>query len=516
MFPQNIMTYIILSNNLIPMSLIVTMEICRLFIGSLISSDVDVYYEVNDTPSVAKTSSLVEELGQIDYIFSDKTGTLTCNMMDFRNLTIGGIAYAETVPDNKKTYTDDKGKSQGWHSFKQLKEHERHSDTSSAIKDFLQLLAVCHTVIPERTEEDPDTIIYQASSPDEAALVKGAQLLGYVFSVRKPRSVMYVLNGVEYEWEVLQINEFNSTRKRMSAIVRSPEGKIKLYIKGADNVIFDRLSKTGNPYLEPTQVLLEEYATEGLRTLCIAMRDISEEEYYEWSKVYEKAATTINNRGDELMKAAELIEKDLFLLGATAIEDKLQDEVPDTIATLAVAGIKIWILTGDRQETAINIGYSCKLISEEMSLIICNEATHFETKEFLEAKLELVKGATTVEADSFVDRYMNGIPYANLLTPKHKKIQKNAMSDLQNIALVIDGKSLEYALEDDIKMTFLELAVLCRAVICCRVSPLQKALVVKLVRKNVEGAVTLAIGDGANDVSMIQAAHVGIGISNDF
>lgn len=508
------MSYIILSNNMIPMSLIVTMEICRLFIGSLIDSDVDLYYEFNDTPATARTSSLVEELGQIDYIFSDKTGTLTCNIMEFRNITIGGIAYAETVPDNKRAYVDEKGKPQGWHSFKQLKEHERNSPTSSVIKEFLQLLAVCHTVIPEISEEEPDKIIYQASSPDEAALVKGAQLLGYSFQVRKPRTVAYVFEENEYEWEVLQINEFNSTRKRMSAIVRSPEGKIKLYIKGADTVIFERLSKMNNPYIESTQALLEEYASEGLRTLCIACREISEEEYFEWSKVYEKAATTINNRGEELMKAAELIEKDLFLLGATAIEDKLQDEVPDTIATLAVAGVKIWVLTGDRQETAINIGYSCKLISEEMALIICNEPTHFETKEFLEGQLAKLKGSTSNnEEEPFYTRYVNGIPYANIFQTK-KKVQKKAMSELENIALVIDGKSLEYALEDDIKIIFLELAVLCKAVICCRVSPLQKALVVKLVRGNVDGAITLAIGDGANDVSMIQAAHVGIGISN--
>lgn len=128
-----------------------------------------------------------------------------------------------------------------------------------------------------------------------------------------------------------------------------------------------------------------------MRTLCIAYRDISDEEYADWSAIYDKAANTINNRSAELDKAAELIEKDLFLLGATAIEDKLQNEVPETIHTLASAGIKIWVLTGDRQETAINIGYSCKLLTEEMTLIVCNEKTHFETKEFLEKKLIAVK-----------------------------------------------------------------------------------------------------------------------------
>ena len=323
------------------------------------------------------------------------------------------------------------------------------------------------------------------------------------------------MNEKEYQWEVLQINEFNSTRKRMSALVRSPEGNIKLYIKGADTVIFERLARSNNPYVEATTALLEEYANDGLRTLCLAMRDISEEEYFQWSKIYEKAAATVNNRGQELEKAAELIEKDLILLGATAIEDKLQDEVPDTIHTLANAGIKIWVLTGDRQETAINIGYSAKLITEEMSMIVCNEPTHFETKEFLEAKLAAVKGNSSAEPEQMWRRYFNGIPYVNLIVPKKKrKITKSYdEGDLEQIALVIDGKSLEYALEDDIKLIFLELAVLCKAVICCRVSPLQKALVVKLVKKNVLGAVTLAIGDGANDVSMIQAAHVGIGIS---
>ncbi|KAH6595449.1 hypothetical protein BASA61_003809 [Batrachochytrium salamandrivorans] len=450
-FPGNIITYIILFNNLIPMSLIVTMEIVRYFLG-----------------------------------------TLTCNIMEFRMLSIAGTVYAEVVPDNRKVIVDENGKPSGWYDFNRLKDHERSAPTSNVIKEFLQLLAVCHTVIPEVNEEDPTKIIFQASSPDEAALVKGAQTLGYQFTTRRPRSVSYKHDGQEYEWEVLQVNEFNSTRKRMSAI--------------------------GNPFYDATCAHLEEFANDGLRTLCIAYRDIPDEEYAEWSKIYEKASTTINNRSAELEKSAELIEKDLILLGATAIEDRLQDDVPDTIHTLATAGIKIWVLTGDRQETAINIGYSCKLITEEMSLIVCNEPTHYETKEFLVQKLAAMKGGMdTAGANSstfWAMRYLNGVPYVkHLMAEKHSKLKKQPDGDLEQIALIIDGKSLAYALEDDIKFIFLELATLCKAVICCRVSPLQKALVVKLVRKNVEGAVTLAIGDGANDVSMIQAAHVGIGIS---
>ncbi|CAG8848540.1 7449_t:CDS:1, partial [Racocetra persica] len=172
---------------------------------------------------------------------------------------------------------------------------------------------------------------------------------------RRPKSVNIRVNGTDYEYEVLSICEFNSTRKRMSTVVRDKDGKIKLYCKGADTVILERLSEN-NPFVDQTVQHLEDYATEGLRTLCIAMREISDEEYRQWSTIYEKASTTLVNRQDELDKAAEMIEKNLFLLGATAIEDKLQEGVPETIHTLQQAGIKIWVLTGDRQETAINIG----------------------------------------------------------------------------------------------------------------------------------------------------------------
>jgi len=170
------------------------------------------------------------------------------------------------------------------------------------------------------------------------------------------------------EFEILNVCEFNSTRKRMSTLVRGPDGRIRLFCKGADTVILERLSQN-QPFTEQTLVHLEDYATEGLRTLCIASREIPESEYQTWSVMYDQAAAQISGRGDALDKVAEIIEKEMFLLGATAIEDKLQDGVPDTIFTLQQAGIRIWVLTGDRQETAINIGLSCRLISESMNLV---------------------------------------------------------------------------------------------------------------------------------------------------
>ncbi|KAI8850835.1 hypothetical protein BC829DRAFT_143232 [Chytridium lagenaria] len=503
----NFLTFMILYNNLIPLSLIVTMEFVKFFLASLINSDLDMYHEASDTPAAARTSSLVEELGQIDYIFSDKTGTLTCNIMEFRMCTIGGIGYADVVPEDKKIRIDEEGKEVGYHDFRRLLANAENHPTGAHIKMFLGLLAVCHTVIPEFAEDEPSKFIYQASSPDEAALVKGAASLGWVFTTRRPRSVSITHDGIEEEYEVLNICEFNSTRKRMSSIVRCPDGRIRLYIKGADTVILERLSQNNNPYVDSTCVLLEEYATEGLRTLCIAYRDVPDDEYSEWSRIYEKASTTINNRQEELDRVAEIIEKDLILLGATAIEDKLQDGVPDTIHTLATAGIKLWVLTGDRQETAINIGYSCKLLTEEMNLIICNENNHADVKEFFHSKIQAMR-KDNKPAPSKPKKTI-----FNFASRSKAVFDKTSFDDVEPLALIIDGRSLEFALQDDVKLAFLELACNCKAVICCRVSPLQKALVVKLVKKYIDGAVTLAIGDGANDVGMIQAAHVGVGIS---
>ena len=471
-------TYWVLYSNLVPLSLFVTVELVKTGMAFLINSDLDMYYAERDTPAVCRTSSLVEELGQIEYIFSDKTGTLTCNQMEFRQCSIGGIQYAGNVPEDRRATSDED--TNGIHDFRTLRQNMQSHHTANTIHHFLALLAICHTVIPERTDEKSE-IKYQAASPDEGALVEGAAELGYKFVARKPRSVIIEVGGQDHEYELLAVCEFNSTRKRMSAIYRCPDGKIRVYCKGADTVILERLAKE-NPVVDVTLQHLEDYATDGLRTLCLAMREVSEAEYREWRQIFDKAATTVGgNRADELDKAAEIIEHDFVFLGATAIEDRLQDGVPDTIHTLQAAGIKIWVLTGDRQETAINIGMSCKLISEDMTLLIINEESSGATRDNIQKKLDAVRSQA-------------------------------ASGEIDTLALVIDGKSLAFALEKDMERLFLDLALLCKSVVCCRVSPLQKALVVKLVKRNLK-KLLLAIGDGANDVSMIQAAHVGVGIS---
>ena len=432
-FVSDIFTYWVLYSNLVPISLFVTIEVVKYYQAFLINSDLDIYYDRTDTPAICRTSSLVEELGQIEYIFSDKTGTLTCNMMEFRQCSIGGIQYADEIPEDRRATEQNPI---GVYDFKKLRENLKEHQSQTTIHHFLALLATCHTVIPERRDEKPGEIKYQAASPDEGALVEGAVSLGYQFTARRPRSVMITVEGEDYEYELLAVLEFNSTRKRMSTIFRCPDGKVRCYCKGADTVILERLGKN-NPIVEATLQHLEEYATEGLRTLCLAMREIPEQELQQWLQVFDKANTTVSgNRAEELDKAAEIIEHDFFLLGATAIEDKLQDGVPDTIHTLQEAGIKIWVLTGDRQETAINIGMSCKLISEDMTLLIVNEENSAATRTSLENKLTAIRN------------------------------QSAGGAELETLALVIDGKSLTFALEKDMEKMFLELAIMCKAVIC--------------------------------------------------
>ena len=430
-FFSDLATYWVLYSNLVPISLFVTVEITKYTQAFLINEDLDMYHDETDTPAICRTSSLVEELGQIDFIFSDKTGTLTCNQMEFRQCSIAGIQYAEVVPEDKRATRD----GVGIYDFGQLKENLRTHESRDAMHNFLALLSTCHTVIPEK-KGDSSEIKYQAASPDEGALVDGAVSLGYRFVARKPRSVTIEVDGQLFEYELLCVLEFNSTRKRMSTIFRCPDGKVRIYCKGADTVILERLS-ADNPIVDVTLQHLEEYATEGLRTLCLAMREIPEGEFREWYQVFEKASTTVGgNRADEVDKAAELIEHDFYLLGATAIEDRLQDGVPETIATLQTAGIKVWVLTGDRQETAINIGMSCKLLSEEMTLLIVNEDSPQATRDNISKKLGAIQTHST------------------------------AMAERETMALIIDGKSLTYALEKDLEKMFLELALLCKAVVC--------------------------------------------------
>ncbi|PKI85530.1 P-type phospholipid transporter [Malassezia vespertilionis] len=480
-FVESILTFIILYNSLIPISLIVSMDMVKFQLASLINSDLDMYYAPSDTPALCRRPNLVEDLGQVEYIFSDKTGTLTRNEMEFKQAAIGGISFLDT-PGEARAEDEFEGArlvvgQRTWATLPAILEHNKDG-LRRLCDEFLTVLAVCHTVIPETVD---GKIVFQASSPDEAALVAGAQSLGYAFTTRKPHAVYINVRGETREYQVLQVCEFNSTRKRMSTIVRLPNGQITLFCKGADTVIFPRL-KPDQECTEATLGYLEEYAAQGLRTLCIARRNLAVEEHAAWAQKYERAAASVHDRAGALDAVAEEIEVELELLGATAIEDKLQDGVPDTIATLQAAGIKVWILTGDRQETAINIGYSCRLISESMNLLIVNEATPAETAEAVRQQLETVR------------------------------TQLGDTGPQEELALIVEGRSLQHALQPSLAPLFLSLAGSCKAVICCRVSPLQKALVVELVKQHTN-AILLAIGDGANDVGMIQAAHLGVGIS---
>ncbi|CAH4036167.1 unnamed protein product [Pieris brassicae] len=464
-FGFNFLTFLILYNNLIPISLQVTAEIVRFFQAKFIAMDGEMYHAESDTPAMARTSNLNEELGMVRYVFSDKTGTLTCNVMDFHKCSIAEIAYTKPGPDDRPEDTL---------LYHNLREHPSAPD----IAEFLTMLAVCHTVIPEHKN---GKINYHAASPDERALVLGAASYGWVFETRTPTAVTVMARGQRLTYAVLHVIAFTSTRKRMSVIVRAPNGDIKLFCKGADSVIYPRLAggPDAAPYAAVTLEHLSLFAAEGLRTLVFAVADIPEQVYKDWSNTYHKASVAIRDREQKIEEAALLIENDLRLLGATAIEDKLQEGVPETIASLLKANINVWVLTGDKQETAINIAHSARLIHPAMPLLLLNEDSLDGTRECLSRQCaELGDG----------------------------------LRKQNEVALVIDGKTLKYAMGCDLKKDFIDLCVSCKVVVCCRVSPIQKAEVVDMVSR-ATGAVTLAIGDGANDVAMIQRASVGIGIS---
>lgn len=682
---QVLTAFIIMFNTMIPLSLYVSLEIIK--VGQwILMQDVEMYDPVSNTPMEARTTTINEELGQVSYIFSDKTGTLTDNVMRFRKMSVAGTAWLHDFdlqkeaqekdaatktheklekkskwkgkgkrkslverrnpgPQRLDSYQSDDGthdaesrrastigsqwKSTARPAKSQLElktedllhylQHKPHGVFARRAKFFLLSLALCHTCLPE-TQED-GRVDFQAASPDELALVRAAQDLGYMVVNRDSQTITLKIpsggaDGSQTEeiYEVLDVIEFSSKRKRMSIVVRFPDGRRCIFCKGADSVIMKRLKladlalkkaadverrasvrksvesrqalrkmsessprnsmsiarnsftlgrmSTGgitrtsssafrtqpaseqisswlrdreqdvdrpsvdspgayaaprtsvhfdlrrsmaisdprssaqwdeadyeslvdeaiatddSAVFERTFQHIDDFATEGLRTLLYGYRFLDEQEYLTWKKGFHDATTSLVNRQELIEQAGEMIEQDFDLAGATAIEDKLQAGVPDTIDKLRRANIKIWMLTGDKRETAINIGHSCRLIKDYSSVFILDYELGNVDKIMATSLLELSKGS---------------IPHS---------------------VVVVDGQTLtEIETNETLALLFFDLAVMADSVICCRASPSQKASLVKRIRTKINRSVTLAIGDGANDIAMIQEAHVGIGIT---
>lgn len=487
----------VLFQTLVPISLYLTVEICKTIQAYFIHQDIELIS--NDRKCVPRAWNISDDLGQIEYLFSDKTGTLTRNEMELRQISVNGkiyghlpgdpqdwdrmademhtrlkLIYPGYIPSSSPSFVDDK-------LIDDL--YEAH--------EFFKLLAICHTVLCEFNDvengcENPVNVEYKAQSPDEAALVKTAKDLGFTFLGRTNETIRLNILGDPVEYQILEAIEFTSQRKRMSVIVKDYDGNIILYCKGADNVIMERVHSADT---KTTEEHLEQFASNGLRTLCLAMRRLTPEEYTQWSHRYRQASAAVENR-ELLMEAeADCIEQSLTLLGATAIEDKLQEGVPECMRILRLAGIKIWVLTGDKLETAINIAYSCQLLTPKTSVLIVNGSNEQAVKE------QLHMAVSKQSAKHF--------PFGSLPLDK----------PTDTFALVIEGASLRWALaSEDLRKVFLKLSCACTAVICCRTSPLQKAKVVELVKVN-SNQLTMAVGDGANDVSMLQMADVGVGVA---
>ncbi|KAK5835344.1 Putative phospholipid-transporting ATPase 8 [Gossypium arboreum] len=513
------LTGLMLYGYLIPISLYVSIEICKVLQSIFINQDQAMYDEEMDRPAHARTSNLNEELGQVHTILSDKTGTLTCNSMEFVKCSIAGTLYGRGMTEVEIALARKRGEQlteqapiDASESKKSIKgfnfRDERIMDgkwvsepQSDVIQKFFRVLATCHTAVPEVM--GPDEIMYEAESPDEAAFVIAAREVGFEFFARNQTSIklreLDPTSGIRVDrvYELLHVLEFSSARKRMSVIVKNPENQLLLLAKGADSVIFERLSKEGRAYEERTKEHIEKYSEAGLRTMAVAYRELDNDEYKTWEQEFLKAKTSVSADRDVLMdELACQIERDLILLGATAVEDKLQKGVPGCIDKLARAGIGIWVLTGDKRGTAINIGYACSLLRHGMKQIVIT----LELPEILAQEKEGDK-------EAIAEASLNSIKL-QILKAKSQVTEESSTE----FGLIIDGKSLTYAMDKNLVNSFMDLAMRCATVICCRSSPKQKAVITRLV-KSVTGRTTLAIGDGANDVGMLQEADIGVGIS---
>ncbi|CAD5217112.1 unnamed protein product [Bursaphelenchus xylophilus] len=550
----NMAAYILVYQTLIPLSLYISIEIIKLGQNYLMTQDLDLYDQERDKKLLCRSLNIPEELGQVKYILSDKTGTLTENKMVFKSCTISGEIF-EAENARRRTRTFSNMNEEKIEISPKLQKDLQTSNTRDEKFFMLMNMAVCNTVMVRRRQQLDDvelgyfenniynvgnsafyvpietipaglpaapeaplanpilrqftfsptdllkrfgsltslskiftkreTILrrltqkadernYDAESPDELALVKAADEYGFTLVNRSATDIRLALprmapNGdffqEEVDVKVLKVLGFDSNRKRMSIVVRS-ENKLLLLTKGADEQIFPNLESSESPELiEETRKILNDYGRIGLRTLVMAMKELDEEEFEDWLATREFVESIDDDEAEQLLsESSSQLEVGLHLLGVTAIEDRLQMGVTDTISALRNAGIQIWVLTGDKCETAVNIAKSCHLFNKKFKIHVFRE-------------LQDLKDFTDTE----------------------RKI--NAVFSSEIVKLIKEGNDEAFRVIER-----------CEAIVCFRMTPAEKADVVNAVKIKLKGK-TLAIGDGANDVPMILGADVGIGVS---
>ncbi|CAD8171215.1 unnamed protein product [Paramecium octaurelia] len=448
--------WILMFGNLVPISLLVTLETVKFCQAFLIQFDKKM--SLNEQRCSVQSSNLNEELGQIRYVLSDKTGTLTKNQMIFKKICIDGTSYGNDYQNISPI------------DFVQFDDQtfiDKLNQNNPIIEKTLLLITLCHSAIIQKIQ---DELYYNVTSPDELALLNFAKKFQITYNGIDENNIITInYRGKQKQFQFLYLFEFTSERKCSSVLVCEKETNIiYLFSKGADSVMLQKqlhqnIEKSKNQFNK----YISEYSERGLRILLLGYKEIHWSEYAQWESLYKQVITQMEDRQDKMEVLQDQLEKDLTILGLTGIEDKLQDNVDETIYCLRQAGINIWVLTGDKIETAINIAKSCKLLDQKMKIQIIQQ-------------------------------------------PIYEDIIANLK---QSDAFVVSGECLTLILEDTIlENLFSKITEKCQSVLCCRVSPLQKQQVVCFVRKYFSMQSSLAIGDGANDVSMITSANVGVGI----
>ena len=525
--------FIVLFCAIIPIALRVNLVISKTFFSVRINKDKSI------PETIARNSTIPEELGRLSYIFSDKTGTLTKNEMIFKNIAMETDQFGQesfndlkdiledecktndaplldiynklkendeinnndiineddnnntSINNNKNLIDDSPLSTDNLISNENIKEKKPHShrkkhkklrrSRNKIIKDTITSMLLCNNVTPIISNENPDIITYQASSPDEIALVKFAEKLNMRLIYRTDKEIKIKnISGTIEEYNILANFPFSSDTKRMGIILQNKKyGHIIFYLKGAENVMMNFVKKENVGYIKENT---ENLATKGLRTLVLTQKLIPQKEFKIWFDEYSEALTSMDNRKQKLRDVISKLENNMEFLCVTGVEDLLQNEVATTIDNLRNAGIKLWMLTGDKVETATCISISTELKAKNHKIFTL---TYGQIKDEENPENEI-----------------------NKLKEKLEEYNNKIMIDPH--LFILDGDTLDLALKQCQK-EFYESAMQAPSVVCCRCSPTQKRLIVKNIKKYTNCR-TAAVGDGGNDVAMIQEADVGIGI----